>query len=718
MRLAAKSLLLALCCAALPALGGDLPAVPLLRYGVIADSVGSANIVPADITGDGRPEIISCSNGAPFALEHSEGEYPQLWYGPSVGCHGVAAGDANGDGATDVIVAGFEGLFVFDPRGVGAARASVALPEAGYDVAFGNVDLDSAPEIVVTAASAAYVYDAATLELQWAADGYGGNAVFIADIDGNTRNEIVTSGGSILDAGTEQFKWGYAGGFPQLAVGNVDADAKAEIVFTSSWSTTVTVLNGDMTTSTVTGFDTIEQLAVADANGDGTNEIIAGNNQWGDVSGRRATDSSLVWSIRNPEHGCMGIAVADVDGDGAREVLFAGGWTSSGEDALFVGNPLTQTVEWSSLDLDGALSVAAGDVDGDGRTELVIVSSDSGSGYDGAFIIVVDGLSGVEVRRIPVGYYDASSVVIAQLDADPAKEIAVGMWGAITVFDGVTGDREWTSPGYMLRMVIANVDADPTDEIIALYDGKLVVLHGMSNVVQGSRVFDGFAFAAGDVTGDGTAEIIAATSSTLYVLSSSLATQDETDLGGVLAVTTTAEEGGRIAVLTYGGLISLYDASLTPRETCPVQLSGYNDGAIAFGNVAGELRLVAGDGAGIVRTLSVASDTCSVVDSRDIGLAVRNLAVADVTGDGRSELIIGSANAAEIVHIGSSEEMRGDVDGDAVIAANDIDQLVDFLFGAAPGLSTSGDANADERFSGEDAFALIHHEFGGGTLPE
>jgi hypothetical protein len=161
--------------------------------------------------------------------------------------------------------------------------------------------------------------------------------------------------------------------------------------------------------------------------------------------------------------------------------------------------------------------------------------------------LVMDALSGVEERRIPVGYYDALSVVIAQLDADPAKEIAVGFWGGITVFDGATGEPEWTSPGSMQRMMIANADADSTDEIIALY---------------------------------------------------------------------------------------------------------------------------------------------------------------------------GSANAAEIAHVGFSDEKRGDVNGDAVIAAGDVDQLVDYLFGAGPGLSTSGDANADERFSGEDALARFHDTFGEESSPE
>ena len=75
----------------------------------------------------------------------------------------------------------------------------MVLPGPGNDVAFGNVDFDANPEIVVAGTSATYVYDAATLELQWTA-GYGGSAVFIADVDGDARNEdLALAGGAILE---------------------------------------------------------------------------------------------------------------------------------------------------------------------------------------------------------------------------------------------------------------------------------------------------------------------------------------------------------------------------------------------------------------------------------------------------------------------------------------------------------------------------------------
>jgi hypothetical protein len=714
-----RACLLAVCCAAaLRGAAGEMPAVPAFRYGIIADFVGFANIVPADITGDGRPEIISCSNGAPFAMEYRSGAYAQRWFGPAVDCKAVAAGDADGDGATDVIVAGSTGLYIFDPRGSGAPRASVAIPTVANDVAFGNVDFDAAPEIVVVSNFKTYVYDAATLQLQWTVS-HGGNHGVIADVDGDARNEIILGDGSILDGGHQVLKWGYLGGFQYLTAGNVDADAKAEIVFTpNGYATSVTVLNGDtMTTSTVTGFPTIQELAVGDADGDGVNEIIAGNDQWGSITARHA-DSTAAWSIDHPDSGCMAIAVADVDGDGVREVIWGAGWSSSGQDALYVGNAQTHTVEWVSVDLDGPFSVAAGDLDGDGRTELVVVAASSESGYAGSIVKIFDAATGVEQREITMGYSYASRVAIAQLDGDPALEIAVYTQSVIRVFDGVTGAIEWTSPGSLLGMVIANVDADPTSEIITSYDGKLVVIHGLTNIIQSSRVFSGQPLAAGDVTGDGVPEVIAATTTTLYVFSSTLANQTEVPLGNAVAATTTTQNGGRIAVLAdYGRQLLLLDKTLTQQWTCPSPDNiAYT--AVAFGTVAGQLRLLSGDQTGVIRAMPLGGNTCPSSDTRSLGSRVNDLSVADVNGDGRSELIAGSFNAAEISLIGLPTEMRGDVNGDAVIAENDIDQLVDYLFSTGTGLSPTGDANADERLSGEDAFALIHYQFSGGSLPQ
>ncbi|HEX2059721.1 MAG TPA: FG-GAP-like repeat-containing protein [Thermoanaerobaculia bacterium] len=711
--------------ATLAAQAGELRSVPLFRYGIIADNVGAANFVLTDITGDSRPEIISCS-GAPFALEYRDGAYAQFWYGRDANCSGVAAGDANGDGATEIITAGATTLALYDPHGLGKPRMTVTLPATAYDVAFGNVDFDATPEIVVVAQSNTYVYDAATLALQWTATGHGGNAVKIADVDGDARKEIVLSGGAVLDAGNQVHKWGYLGGFPMMAVGNVDADAKDEILYaTSVYAGSVTILHGDtMQTSTLTGLDYLEQLLVGDADGDGVNEVITGNNQWGDIAGHRATDGVLLWNIHNPEHGCMGLAVGDVDGDGGAEVVWGSGWTSSGKDALFVGSATTETIEWTSPDLDGAFSVATGDLDGDGRLELVVASARSDSGYRGAEIEIFDARTGISKGLVPHAqqfWSDAQGIAIGQLDADPAKEIAVAGSQTIYVIDGVTRQLDWYSGASMAGMAVANVDGDAMDEIITITNGQLIVLHGASNFIQASRAFSSLrhVVAAGDVNGDGIAEVMTATSDKLHLLNGSLATLQEKSLQLVAAIAATSLGGGRIAVLidTSAPTVSLFDQSLTQQWSC-ASTNSTEYSAIALGTIAGEPRIAIGDENGKIHLATLGGSSCPAFDSRSFAAEqIHQLRIADVTADGSADVVFTTWRSAEYALAGLPSQTRGDVDGDGVVTSADVTPLVDFIFGAAPGLSTAGDATADERLSGEDIFALIHH-LHGGSLPD
>ncbi|HYI08267.1 MAG TPA: hypothetical protein VEK57_04280 [Thermoanaerobaculia bacterium] len=734
---------------ALPSSAEGLRTIPLLRHGDIADGVGEANFAVIDITGDGKPEVITCGAGAPFAVGAVGESYGIVWRGPDVHCRAIAAGDRNRDGTPEILVisdvdiyeSGESTLLVFDPRTLGPARYSVAIPETdAYDVAIGNVDFDSGMEIVVVNLDATYVYDGATLELQWEAAGYGGTRVRIGDVDGDARNEIVVNGspGSVLDAGNEVLKWGYVGGFGYyLTLGNVDGDAKAEIVFTGSFSDEVTILNGDtFTTSTLGGYTwAIDGIAVVDADGNGVNEILTGNNQWGAIQGRNPADGTYAYQINNPDSGTQNVAAGDIDGDGSAEVFWGAGASSSGEDVLYLADPISETLEWQSVDLDGAFHSAVGDIDLDGDIEYVVATRGSNSGYAGSVIEVFDLATGASEGTLPPHPYgiQAEHVRIGQLDADPALEILVlsSSWSGVSLYtwDGVTRNPEWASGGGTgftgATLLVRNVDADPVDEIlIGSYDPKLNVLNGASNVIQWSGNITGqlLDLAAADLNGNGVDEVVLATTSGLYTLATSnWAILGEVSHSDIRAIAATSAEGGTVAVsfgfFSAGSLLSTYHgATLTPGWTC-----GGQDGfiqALAFGPIDGAVQLVGGDLSGTLYAFPLDDEACPEALKERVGAGAHHLYFAEVTGDDRLEIVLDNFLSSEILLAGLPSETRGDVDGDDLITGDDVDDLVDYLFDTGPGLSPAADADADRRIGVEDAFVLIHHEFAGGEAPQ
>jgi hypothetical protein len=311
-----------------------------------------AQLAIADINNDGVADIISCSDGAPFAVRSAGGStFTPAWQGPSVGCTAVTAGDRNSDGLAEVIVVTDQSpsLMVFDPRSLGGPIASALLPDgiAGTDVAIADLDADGLPEIVVLTSAATHVYDAATLTLKWTASGYGGAKMAIGDIDGDGHPDIIINNGSasyVLDAIAKRVKWSYPGGFGHcMAIGDVDNDGRAEIVFSNGFSSKVTILNGDdFTTATITTSGLIDSITIGDANNDGVKEIVIGHPS-GSIEGRSVSGTKL-WSIRSPGSHTQSVIVADVDRDGKREVLWSTD-SNEGREVLFAGDANAQAIK-------------------------------------------------------------------------------------------------------------------------------------------------------------------------------------------------------------------------------------------------------------------------------------------------------------------------------------------------------------------------------------
>jgi hypothetical protein len=721
--------------------------VPVFRTGLTSEAVGDANIVVQNVHGPSVDEIVSCSNGAAFAFTKSGSGYKTVWYTGPIDCRAVAVGDVNADGAPEIIVGSAPGnvagtVRVFSPDRLGPHRASVTLPGTSQvsDVAIGNVDNDAQLEIVAISVDDAFVYDAATLVLEWTATGRGGYAVAIADIEGNGANEIIVNGaqGHVLDAVSQTLKWSYAGGFGwSMAVGDVDADGKPEIAGAGGANgATITIINGDtQTTSSFQlpgSYPSVASLAIGDGNNDGIVEVVTGDGQWGEIHGWSLTGQEL-WYVHNPEHGVSGIGIGDPDGDGVNEAIWGAGSTSSGTDGVFVGNPATHGVEWQSVDLDGSLFDTAADLDGDGDVEIVVGYGSSDSGYD-AGLLQIQRLDGaVEATlQIPNSIYgNITSVTTGQVDADPALEIVVMTldWsaGRLHVFDGATHALEWSSPSTQWNstgilsngpVIVANIDGDAVSEIIvATTDAKIQIHNGASNFVQASTpALDGTVTdaALADVNGDAIPDLVVGTYSGFYVLKATDLTQrHHLSVEGWKRVAARAGEYAVIhdtQVITYSGLTNAEQWRCTSGTPGSVRAR--------YVTISGALWLAIGNNSTGIELYPAGGSACPAKTQLEQPVPhLQDFDFLDVDGDGREELVFSTWYSAHIDLFSFSTDPRGDADGDGQVFDSDLHALSEYLYGDGTLPRAGADVTGDSSVHPEDLFYLINYRKGTGAPP-
>ncbi|HEV2111937.1 MAG TPA: FG-GAP-like repeat-containing protein [Gammaproteobacteria bacterium] len=578
---------------------------------------------------------------------------------------GVAVGDLNGDGVTDVVTAdaGSNSMSVllgnkdgtFQPRTVyqtGRNPSSVALADLK-----GNGKLDA----IVTN------NDDNTITIWW------GNG------DGTFGSSTLLSTGS---------------GPHRIAVGDIDGDGHLDIAVVNWTGTSATIFygdgNGNFTSQTLGSWGAPDSIALGDLNGDGKLDIVIG--------GERETVYLNLGSRQFKQTGNFqpgfhsdSIVVKDITGNGKGDVISV----SQHEPAMNIlyGNG-DGTLDDNVNDIityslsGGATNLILQDVNGDGIADA-IVSYGGGTAIsmligtaDGHFLARSDSAITGAVDNITVAKLNSSSNV----DLIGTSSSTSSVW----LFYGNPGialaaPTTFTVGNSPTGIAVGDLNGDGNPDLVTAntVDSTISVLLGSTSGSYGSRTD----FSVG-----------------LNASPRRVKLADFNDDGHVDAATANSGTGNVTVLLGTGtgifGNTHAYAAGTSPTDLVVANLNGAKD---TKGNPIQDIA-VADPGSGAVLTLVGPGDG-TFTPGITLPMAGTPFAIAagDLEGTGHQDLVVSQYTAGQITVLHN--------DG-----AGNFTVLAQYAVGTNPDAITIGDFNNAKNAGGSPILDIAVANFGSGSV--
>ena len=619
-----------------------------VSYSTIGADASSVTL--ADMNGDGHLDILvtnqcasasNCSStGVVVLLGNGDGTFqPGVSYGvPGSNAFSIVAADLNGDGKLDVVVSeqcssnnncNAGSVAVLLGNGDGTFQSAVSYNSGGlyaFGVAVADLNGDGHPDLVVSN----YCISNSNCT-------YGTVDVLLGIGDGTFQSAVSYNSG------------GYYSRF--VTVADLNADGKPDLIVISQCnnynncdmgSVGVLLGNGDGTFQTASSYSAGEQsaysAAAADVNGDGKLDVIVadqcdyssecGNGIVAVLLGNGDGTLQTPSTYNSGGISLSSVLVKDVNGDGKPDILATNGCAdnscSGGSVGVLLGNgngTFQAPISYNPGG-EGSLSMAMADVNGDGKLDLLVANTClNNSNCTNGTVGVLFG-NGDGTFQPPVAYgaggVDTFAVALADVNGDGKLDLLVA---------NACNNNSSCNNG-SVGVLLGN--GDGTYQAATAYS-------------SGGLYAD--AVAVGDINGDGNPDL----------------------------VVTNECNGNSCTNGTYGVLLGNGDGTFQAAVS-------YNSGGVTATSVA--LADVNGDGKlDLLLTNQCSDNNCTTgqvvvmlgngdgtfqtpVTYGTSGLYAGSLAVADINGDGKLDLIVtDQCESNSICNTGFLAVLLGNGDG-------------------------------------------------------
>jgi FG-GAP-like repeat len=521
------------------------------------------NIVAADVSGDGKPDLIcSCSTNSLLVLTNDGagvfGSNATLNVGSEPDA--IAAADVNGDGKSDLICANDADntLTVLTNDGAGdfGSNATLNVGSEPTSVVVADVNNDGKLDLI----AANYGDDTLTVLTNNGTGVFGFNVTFnvglqpkcviATDLYGNGKLDLISanSGTNTLTVLTNNGSglFGFnatlvvGAGPSSVAAADVNHDGKLDLV-SANGDGTLTVLTQIpppppltvFVPATYNAYPHPETIAVVDVNGNGKPDLISGDNLvtalTNDGSGAFSFDTTLFPPVEPVGFGALGAEAADINGDSRPDVIVPEYFMGHGVLEGFTNNGSGSFGTHFWLDLGDSHfpnHVVLSDVSGDGKPDLICTY------YTNTLMVLTnDGTGAFGSNALLTVGSGPSAVAAADVNGDGKLDLISANYtdNTLTVLTnngtGVFGSNATLNVGSEPSSVVAadiNDDGKP-DLISANYgDNTLTVLTNGGTGVFGFNAtldvgLEPKCVIAADLYGNGKLDLITANSG-LYTL--------------------------------------------------------------------------------------------------------------------------------------------------------------------------------------------------------